>query len=59
VSEVWRRHTGMCHEFEFILCSYAALHEHCITMVSVLVAIHLNVGILSASQQMWKMGYLL
>jgi len=57
VSEVWRRHTGMCHEFVFILCKYVALHEHCTTVVSVLVAIHVNAGILSASQQMWKTGY--
>ena len=42
---------GMCHEFVFILCSQVALHEHCIIVVSVLVAIHLNPGILRVSQQ--------
>jgi len=57
VSEVWRRHSGMRHEFVFILCKYVALHKHCITVVSVLIAIHLNAGILSSSQQMWKTFY--
>ncbi len=56
VSEVWRRHTGMCHEFVFILCMCVALHEHCVTVVSVLVAISLNAVTVSASQQMWKAG---
>jgi len=37
VSQVWRRNTGMCHEF--ILCSYVALHEHCVIVVSVPVAL--------------------